>query len=197
MRKFVYVAIGLLALGVSAQFAQAAPKTFVNPKIGSNRLDFCLNWGNGCGEPAATAWCKAKGFNKSVDSEIDNDIGSASPTRLLATGAVCDQPYCDGFTFITCANALSPPPPPPPASLKQIFFKPKYNGVRLDWCYEDDMGCGKQAADAWCEDQGFDEAIKFKIASAYGPLKPTIQIGTEETLVKPLANAFRTITCVK
>jgi hypothetical protein len=184
MRKFIHVVVGALALGFSIQIAQAAPKTFVSPKIGPNRLDFCLNWGSGCGEPAATAWCQSKGFNKSIDSEMDADIGASSPTRLIATGAVCDQPYCDGFTFITCASALAPPPPLPPpplppATAKQIFFKPRYN------------------ADAWCEDQGFDEAIKFKIASGVGPLKPTIQIGSEETLIKPLANAFRSITCVK
>jgi hypothetical protein len=202
MRKTIHVVLGVLALGIAADIAQAAPKTFVNPKIGSNRLDWCLNWGSGCGEPAATAWCKTKGYNKSIDSEEDQNIGDSSPTRLLSTGAVCDQPYCDGFTFITCASSLAPPPPLPPpplppASAKQIFFKPKYNGVRLDWCYDEGEGCGKQAADAWCDEQGFDEAIKFKIASGVGPLKPTIYIGSGETTLKPLANAFRSITCVK
>lgn len=203
MRKFVQVAIGTMALCFSAQIVQAAPKTFVQPKIGPNRLDWCLNWGSSCGEPAATAWCQTKGYAKSIDSEEDMDIGASSPTRLLASGAVCDQPYCDGFTFITCANGISPPPPPmpppplPPPAMKQLFFKPKYNGVRLDWCYEDGNGCGKQAADAWCDDQGFDEAIKFKIAPGIGPLKPTIHIGSGETTLQPLANAFKTITCVK
>lgn len=203
MRKFIHAAVGVLALCVSTQLVQAANKTFVNPKIGSNRLDWCLNWGSGCGEPAATAWCKSKGYNKSVDSEEDNDIGASSPTRLLSTGAVCDQNYCDGFTFITCSTALIPLPPPPlppplpPPALKQVFFKPKYNGVRLDFCYQGSNGCGKHAADAWCEDEGFDEAIKFQIAQGIGPLKPTIQIGTGQTLIQPLANAFKSITCVK
>ena len=203
MRKFIHAAVGVLALCVSTQLVQAANKTFVNPKIGSNRLDWCLNWGSGCGEPAATAWCKSKGYNKSVDSEEDNDIGASSPTRLLSTGAVCDQNYCDGFTFITCATALIPLPPPPlppplpPPALKQVFFKPKYNGIRLDYCYQGGNGCGKHAADAWCEDEGFDEAIKFQIAQGIGPLKPTIQIGTGQTLIQPLANAFKSITCVK
>ena len=204
MRKIAYVAMGAVALCIASAPAFATTKTFVSPKIGANRLDWCLNWGSGCGEPAATAWCKSKGFAKSVDSEEDNDIGGSSPTRLLSTGAVCDQPYCDGFTFITCQTAAIPLPPPPlpppplpPAAMKQLFFKPKYNGVRLDWCYEEGNGCGKQAADAWCDDQGFDEAIKFQIASGIGPLKPTIHIGTGETTLQPLANAFKTITCVK
>ena len=202
MRNYIYFMVAIFTLCFSAQIAEAAPKTFVNPKIGSNRLDFCLNWGSGCGEPAATAWCQSKGFDKSIDSEMAADIGDASPTRLIATGAVCDQPYCDGFTFITCASSVAPPPPLPPpplppATAKQVFFKPRFNGVRLDWCYEDEQGCGKKAADAWCDDEGFDEALKFQIASGYGPFRKTIEIGSGQVLVKPVTNAFKSITCVK
>jgi hypothetical protein len=199
MRKFACIALGTFTLLLSAQIVEAANKTFVSPKVGGNRLDWCLNWGSGCGEPAATAWCKTKGYNKSIDSEEDMDIGASSPTRLLSTGAVCDQAYCDGFTFITCSSAPIPLPPPPlpPPVMKQIFFKPKYNGVRLDFCYQGGSGCGKQAADAWCDSEGFDEAIKFQIASGIGPLKPTIQIGSGQTLILPLANAFKSITCIK
>ncbi len=202
MRKFITVAFSLCLLGLPIQPAQSAQKTFVNPKLGASRLDYCLEWGASCGEPAATAWCKTKGYQKSVDAEEDHDIGATTPTRLLGSGAVCDQSYCDGFTFITCATATLPPPPLPPpplppATAKQIFFKPKYNGVRLDWCFDEGEGCGKQAADAWCDDQGFDEAIKFRIASAIGPLKPTVYIGSGQTTLKPLANAFKSITCVK
>lgn len=205
MRKFIQVAIGVCVLGFSANLVEAAQKTFVSPKFGGNRLDWCLNWGTGCGEPAATAWCKSVGYFKSIDSEEAVDIGAATPTRLISSGAVCDQPYCDGFTFITCATALLPPPPlpplpppplPPPA-MKQIFFKPKLNGIRLDWCFHGGNGCGKHAADAWCDDQGFDQALDFQISSGYGPLKPTIQIGTGQTMFKPLTNVFKSITCVK
>ena len=204
MRKFIQIAVGALALCFSATLVQATTKTFVSPKVGGNRLDWCLNWGTGCGEPAATAWCKSVGYFKSIDSEEAVDIGASTPTRLISSGAVCDQAYCDGFTFITCATALIPLPPPPlpppplpPAAMKQTFNKPKYNGIRLDWCFDGGSGCGKQAADAWCDDQGFDQAFNFKIAAGIGPLKPTIQIGSGETTVQPIANAFKYITCVK
>lgn len=204
MRKFVQVTLAALALCFSANLVHATSKTFVSPKVGGNRLDWCLNWGTSCGEPAATAWCKSVGYDHSTDSEEAVDIGASTPTRLLATGAVCDQAYCDGFTFITCATALIPLPPPPlpppplpPAAMAEKFFKPKYNGIRLDWCYQGHNGCGKQAADAWCDDQGFDEASTFHIAAGIGPLKPTIQIGTGETKLKPIADAFQSITCVK
>jgi hypothetical protein len=54
MRKFVQTIVGALALCFSASLVEAATKTFVSPKVGGNRLDWCLNWGTGCGEPAAT-----------------------------------------------------------------------------------------------------------------------------------------------
>jgi hypothetical protein len=81
--------------------------------------------------------------------------------------------------------------------MKETFNKPRYNGIRLDWCFKGENGCGKKAADAWCDDEGFDEALNFKIAAGIGPLKPTIHIGNGKTTIKPIANAFRYITCIK
>jgi hypothetical protein len=33
-----------------------------------------------------------------------NNIGSSSPTIVLGSGAVCNQPTCDGFQSITCVR---------------------------------------------------------------------------------------------
>ncbi len=76
--------------------------TFNNPMQGPNRLDWCYSWGVGCGKQAADAWCVAKGFGGATNFQIANDIGASTPTRLISTGAVCDQGFCDGFAFITC-----------------------------------------------------------------------------------------------
>jgi hypothetical protein len=203
-RAMMTAALALAAFAMTTA-AEGAVKTFGNPKISGNRLDWCLNWGQQCGKPAADAYCKTLGYNDSVDLEQDPDIGATTPTRLLGTGAVCDQPICDGFTFITCEKklVLTPippkplPPPLPPAAKAEQFLKPKINGVRLDWCFAGQNGCGKKAADAFCEDQDYDEAIKFEVAPGIGPLKPTIQIGTGKVKVKPLANGFKYITCAE
>jgi hypothetical protein len=81
----------------------AGSTTFVKPKQGANRLDWCLSWGQGCGAEAANAWYNAKGFAGGASSfSIAADIGGTTPTRLLSTGAVCDQDFCDGFAKITC-----------------------------------------------------------------------------------------------
>lgn len=91
----------------------ASSTTFEYPVHDIYRLNFCLRWGVDCGEPAATAWCKAQGFAKAGAWRIDQDIGSLFPTIVLADKRVCAQFPCDGFEEITCVNEG---PAPLPAS---------------------------------------------------------------------------------
>jgi hypothetical protein len=220
MRRYFCAIVAVLALFLSHTLAEAETKTFDSPKLGDNRLDWCVNWGTGCGEEAATAWCKTVGFDKAVDAQQAPDIGASLPTKLIATGEVCDQSYCDGFTSITCATAEAPTPPqpapetpavtegqtteepsPPPVeedaapenATQEEFAPPKYKGARLNWCFSGKTGCGKKAAEAFCGEQGYSGATSFKYVSA---VKSTIQIGTGKTTEKG-ANSFSRITCVK
>jgi hypothetical protein len=193
MRRFVCAIGATLVLCFLSGLAEAETKTFNDPKIGPNRLDWCVNWGTGCGEPAATAWCKTNEFDHSVDSKQAVDIGAATPTKLIATGEVCDQAYCDGFASITCATAELPATPPPapepseadaPTPLPQVaetanetFKNPMHEGVRLNWCFSVTSGCGKKAAEAWCAQQGYSTAKDWHVSG----VKPTIEIGTGKT----------------
>jgi len=211
MRNFVRVVFALSALGLSWGVAEAETKTFDNPMIGTNRLDWCVDWGKGCGQDAATAWCKSNAYDHSVEVKQAPDIGASSPTQLIATGEVCDQSYCDGFTSITCVTADLPAEPPPAApetpaaavetpapapvtaEAKSEFFKnPMHEKVRLNWCFSGEGGCGKKAAEAWCAQQGFSTAKDFKYVSG---IKPTIQIGTGKT-DKKASKAFSRVTCL-
>ncbi len=90
--------------------AHAESQSFANPKVGAQRLDLCLNWGVGCGKPAADAWCVSKGFTTSTGHVVAHDIGDVRPTRLITTGAVADQQYCDGFSQVTCFKPGAPTP---------------------------------------------------------------------------------------
>lgn len=209
MRKLILALAATAFTGLAATSAHAEFKTYGNPKIGGNRLDWCYAWASGCGAPAANAFCKKQGYTKAVDFDQDPDIGDASPTRVISTGQVCDAPDCDGFTHIKCEKTLVylppkkpiplplPPPPLPPAAMAKEFSKPKLDGVRLDFCFAGNSGCGQKAADAFCDEMGFDEADDFTPAMGIGPLKPTVQIGTGQVKVKALANAFKKIRCVK
>lgn len=210
MRRLVCVIAAVVALCCSSRIVEAETKTFDNPTFRGDRLDWCVNWGEGCGAPAATAWCKTVGFDESIGSNQAPDIGASTPTRLIATGEVCNQSYCDGFTSITCATVAAPaaPPPaplepteapstpePPPVeeTSNETFKNPMLAGVRLNWCFSGDSGCGAKAAEAWCAQQEFSTAKDFKYVSG---VKPTIQIGTGKT-TKKAAKGFSRVTCVK
>lgn len=80
---------------------------FEKPMHQGYRLDWCLTWGSNCGEPAASAWCKTKKFDRANCWKPALDIGGASHTKVLQTGQICDQPSCDGFSEIVC-DALEP-----------------------------------------------------------------------------------------
>jgi len=166
--------------------ASAENKTFGNPMQGGNRLDWCFNWGVGCGAQAANAWCKAQGWkNGAVGFSEAKDIGASSPTRLIGTGAVCDQPFCDGFAQITCSRPNA-----------QTFNNPMQGGNRLDWCYNWSVGCGAQAATAWCKARGFaGGASAFAEAKDIGASQPTRLIGTGAVCDQPFCDGFASITC--
>jgi hypothetical protein len=212
MRNYVGGIVALPALWLSFGLAQAENKTFENPMIGTNRLDWCMDWGKGCGADAATAWCKTNAYDHSVAVQQAPDIGVSAPTKLIATGEVCDQSYCDGFASITCATpelpvVVAPVTPESPAAdvdvpaaapvvaetASEMFKNPAQDGVRLNWCFDGEAGCGKKAAEAWCAQQGFSGAKDFKYVSA---IKPTMQIGSGKTN-KKASKAFSRVTCVK
>jgi hypothetical protein len=84
--------------------AGLARQTFAYPVHEIYRLNYCLNSGKDCGEPAAQAWCKTQGFSRAGAWEIDENIGSLFPTVEIGQNRICAQFVCDGFQVITCAN---------------------------------------------------------------------------------------------
>ena len=128
LRRVVAAALmGGALLVVPAGYLTAATRTVEKPMFNGNRLDWCANWGADCGKPAAEAWCLAQGFAGVDKFSKDPRIGASSPTRLIATGAICDEPKCHGFAEITCVKldtvqprstvaSAEPALPDPPAS---------------------------------------------------------------------------------
>ena len=188
MRKLIQIVLTAAVVFTASSQAQAGETlaTFLKPKFGGDRLDWCLNWASGCGKPAADAYCVHKGYQKSKIFVKANNIGSFTQTRLISTGAVCDQGFCDGFKKITCTK---------PAPVTHTFFKPKYQGNRLDWCVNWASSCGKPAADKFCEFKGFDKAIGFKKANNIGQSKPTRLIGTGAVCDQGFCDGFKRIRC--
>jgi hypothetical protein len=99
---FAAALLALPAMQFPGAAAEAKEASFSPPKWKGYRLDWCVNWSEDCGQPAADAFCKAKGFEYATHFAQDPRIGSLDPTRLIGTDAVCDQDMCDGFKYITC-----------------------------------------------------------------------------------------------
>ena len=99
--------------------ASAAPgtATIANPSLRGYRLDYCLYWAQQCGEPAATAWCRAQGYQRATHWQPER----VKPTLVIGDGNVCNADACHGFASVTCttegaAPALAPPAAPPPTT---------------------------------------------------------------------------------
>lgn len=92
----------LMSLIGTSNFTWAAETTFDRPMYQGNRLDWCVTWAQNCGKPAADAYCRHQGFTHATRFEQAPNIGGRRSTRLIGTGAICDQPACDGFRFIRC-----------------------------------------------------------------------------------------------
>ena len=210
MRRFVCAIGAVTALCFSSGLAGAETITFVDPKIGPDRLDWCVNWGTGCGEPAATAWCKSNEYDHSVDSIQAVDIGAATPTKLIATGEVCDQAYCDGFASITCATAELPAPPPPatpdpkaadaPTPFPHVAETAKRNvqesnarGRSPELVFQRGRWLREKSCRGLVRATGVQHGEGFQVCQR---VKPTIQIGTGKT-TKKAAKGFSRVTCVK
>ena len=174
----------LLTIG-AATSASALTTTYNKPKWSGDRLDLCLHWGQGCGKPAADAFCQKKGFNTSTGYSIDHNIGATTRTRLITTGAVCDQGFCDGFKKITCYK-------PTPAV---TYHKPKWNGDRLDLCLNWGQGCGKPAADAFCQKKGFAKSTSHSIDHDIGASTRTRLITTGAVCDMNFCDGFKKIKC--
>jgi hypothetical protein len=77
---------------------------FYAPIWNGIRLDWCLVWGGQCGEPAATEFCRQSGYTQAIAWEPALDVGMQTPTFVLGTGQICNEPGCDGFASITCTR---------------------------------------------------------------------------------------------
>jgi hypothetical protein len=203
MRITQILALPLLALALTFGAAQAAEQDFVKPKVGIFRLDWCRIWGAECGKPAADRFCQTKGFTQSNNFEEAVDIGASTPTVVIGTGQQCAAPTCDGFTFVTCEKPDAPPPPPAPppggggsGASEKTYNKPKLGGYRVNYCETKGIGCGQDAADAFCDAKGYDDAADFEQSSPVPPgAKPPRFIGNGKICKGPGCYAFNSITC--
>jgi hypothetical protein len=153
-------------------------RTFRNPKAGRKRVVWCRHFGRECGGPAANTFCERSGKGSALGWKQAPDVG---PTYVLGDRKTCDDRSCDGFASITCSD-----------DKYRTFDKPMVVGNRLDWCLRWGEQCGKPAARAFCESQGYSRARRFERAEDVGP---THVIGIRRHCADKGCDGFKSIQC--
>lgn len=64
------------------------------------RLDWCREWANDCGAPAADAFCKSYGKVKASRFAAQANVGL---TMVISSQQICNAPGCTGFASIECS----------------------------------------------------------------------------------------------
>jgi hypothetical protein len=118
-----------------------------NPQVDGYGLDLCREWATNCGAPAAHAYCAANGYRAAVAYRTLKD---KQRTRVIHGGQVCDAPYCDRISSVTCKEA------------KVTIVNPQLDGYALDFCREWAANCGLPAANAYCISKGHARALRFE-----------------------------------
>lgn len=67
-------------------------------------LDWCSQFGTGCGQPAADMFCWATLGKKyrAIDFGEAKNIGARRATLTIRTQEICAAKHCSGFQYITC-----------------------------------------------------------------------------------------------
>ena len=101
IRNLFFVILLLTFGACSAPMQKAETKTnrFIDPMVDGYAIDICREWGNNCGRPAADAFCIRQGFKSASYHEEKHD---APPTKIITSGKICDEPFCDRITLVVC-----------------------------------------------------------------------------------------------
>jgi len=75
------------------------------------------------------------------------------------------------------------------------FFSPQVEDARVAFCMQSGEECGKPVADAWCQVNGFDEAVLFQRQEAPGDLLATHYTDTGARCADETCTSFLQIKC--
>jgi hypothetical protein len=93
-----------VAQGASQQFGtkkyDKATKIFHRPWIQGRRLDWCLRFNQGCGRPAADAFCKKMKYERA--KRYKGPDMTPNMTKCIGSSQHCNGKFCGGFEWIEC-----------------------------------------------------------------------------------------------
>lgn len=183
----------LLFSSVNAGSADKYSRTFWNPLFHGQRLDYCASWNKNCGIPVANQYCQMMGYKNADQQIIDYNVGL---TKYLSTpkSKPCKGFGCNGFMLIRCVGEYAHKPVSSYYYRSQAFVFPRFNHSRIDWCYKDGKGCGKQAAHSFCRRMGYMRAQHYKMQSN---VSETRALGNHKLCLGVSCKAFSSITCYR
>lgn len=76
-------------------------KVFKNPMVNGYYLDYCREWSNNCGLPAASAYCQANGYTHAINYKL---VHNNQITQVISSGEICDGEFCDRISEVTCTK---------------------------------------------------------------------------------------------
>ena len=85
----------------SAAIEVKPSRTFANPKVDGYALDWCREWGQACGKPAADKFCEEEGYSEAIQFQPQSE-NNTPPTKTIGDKKVCSESYCDSITSVTC-----------------------------------------------------------------------------------------------
>ena len=77
----------------------------------------------------------------------------------------------------------------------RTFAYPVQDIYRLDHCLNWQRDCGKAAALAWCQAQGFTQAVDWRVDEDIGANFPTFVMGEKKVCAQATCDGFKEITC--
>ena len=75
------------------------------------------------------------------------------------------------------------------------FFAPQIKDARVAFCVQSGDECGKSVADAWCQGNGFDEAVLFQREELPGDVLATLYPDTGARCDASTCTSFHRIKC--
>ena len=100
---FLFIALSFYLFYSESIVPKSNTRTFYKPSIEGYRIDWCYGYTTGCGKVAADEFCQLNDFSEAFEFAIDNNVGEQGIiTKVLRTGELCTETYCDSFEIITC-----------------------------------------------------------------------------------------------
>jgi hypothetical protein len=85
---------------LSTAAAEASVRNFFSPAWNGNRLAACLSASEGCGKPAADAFCKSHGYDQAVLFQREQ----TAVAMAMGSGELCEGSSCTAFRQIKCQS---------------------------------------------------------------------------------------------